>query len=238
MAASGCTSAMNKILLLEDDTAIAETLNFALQREGFSVRHCILGADALDTLRQQQFDVLIMDVGLPDINGFALCQRIRQFSAIPILFLTAHADTLEREMGFELGADDYVTKPFSLKEVVLRVRALLRRTQAPATPSTPSKAVTRGLVHDGERKQIRFNDQVLALTRAEYLLLVMLLAQPEKVFSREQLLQHLPNSDDSGDRVIDTLIKQLRSKLREAGAEPEAIVTHRGLGYSYSERAR
>ncbi len=219
------------ILLIEDDVAIAESLQFVLQREGFRVEHVVLGREALAALHHTSFNLVIMDVGLPDINGFSLCRQIREFSTIPILFLTAHADTLEREMGLELGADDYVTKPFSLKEVLLRVKALLRRSQPEGEP--PS----RRLIHDLDRKHIRFSGQVLALTRAEYLLLATLMAHPERVFSREQLLQQLPNSDDSTDRVIDTLIKQIRAKLRDANAGEEWIVTHRGLGYSLSARA-
>lgn len=217
---------MPKIMLIEDDVAIADTLIFALQREGYTTAHFNLGQAALRALTAHAVDLIILDVGLPDISGFNLCQKIRQHSFVPILFLTAHADTLEREMGLELGADDYVTKPFSLKEVILRVQALLRRTQ-PSTPAPPSL-----FCHDKDRKQIVYCQRALMLTRAEYLLLAVLVTHPDRVFSREQLLHHLPNSDDSGDRVIDTLIKQIRAKLREVDANHEAIITHRGLGYS------
>lgn len=222
---------MTSILLIEDDLAIAETLQFALQRDGFSMTVASLGATALKHLHETSVDLVILDVGLPDISGFTLCRKIREFSSVPILFLTAHGETLEREMGFELGADDYVTKPFSLKEVILRVQALLRRT---STRQAPCNEV---FLHDEARKQVRFFGQLLPLTRAEYFLLVTLMAQPERVFTREQLLNHLPNSDDSGDRVIDTLIKQLRAKLREVNADHEAIITHRGLGYSLNGRS-
>jgi two-component system, OmpR family, catabolic regulation response regulator CreB len=219
---------MPQLLLLEDDPAIARTIVFALEREGYSVAQCTLVRDARAQWQQQQPDAMILDIGLPDGNGLDLCREVRQASNTPILMLSARGEELDRILGLELGADDYLAKPFSPRELVARVRALLRRSQAVATP--PS---TAGLVADAAAQRIVFNDHVLDLTRREYGLLAKLLEAPGRIHSREALLNAVWGIDaDSTDRTVDTHIKTLRAKLRAHDASREYISTHRGMGYS------
>lgn len=218
------------ILLVEDEPAIAEALHYALQREGFRVQHCLTGQAALQIAQQQTFDLLILDVGLPDQTGFELCRALQAIRATPVLFLTARNEEVDRIVGLELGADDYVGKPFSPRELILRIKVILRRHGANG-PVEASGATA--FIHDSDRNQIQYRQHLLQLTRSEYLLLAALMAQPERVFSREQLLAALgPQSEDSIDRVIDTLIKQIRAKLRAVDPDNDPITTHRGFGYS------
>lgn len=226
---------MPHILIVEDEAAIADTLVFALQGEGFSTTWLSLAEAALEYQQRTPADLLILDVGLPDISGFEACRRLRRFSEVPVIFLTARDAEIDRVVGLEIGADDYVVKPFSPREVAARVRAILKR-MAPR-PVEPLVATGPFRV-DSERVQIHYREQQLALTRHEFRLLQTLLAQPERVFSREQLLDALGVPADAGyERNIDSHIKSLRAKLRQVAADAEPIQTHRGLGYSYSPRS-
>ena len=226
---------MPHILIVEDEAAIADTLVFALQGEGFTTTWLSLAEAALEFQQRTPADLLILDVGLPDISGFEACRRLRRFSEVPVIFLTARDAEIDRVVGLEIGADDYVVKPFSPREVAARVRAILKR-MAPR-PLEPLAAVGPFRV-DSERVQIHYREQQLVLTRHEFRLLQTLLAQPERVFSREQLLDALGVPADAGyERNIDSHIKSLRAKLRQVAADAEPIQTHRGLGYSYSPRS-
>ncbi|MDA7088998.1 two-component system response regulator CreB [Pseudomonas sp. SA3-5] len=225
---------MPYILIVEDEAAIADTLVYALQAEGFTTCWLGLGGVALERLAGEPFDLVILDVGLPDIGGFEVCKRLRRFSEVPVIFLTARSEEIDRVVGLEIGADDYVVKPFSPREVAARVKAILKRTapreSAASAPSGPFQV-------DSERVQIHYHGQLLSLTRHEFRLLQNLLAQPERVFSREQLLDGLGVAADVGyERSIDSHVKSLRAKLRQVAAAAEPIQTHRGLGYSYSPR--
>ncbi|TWD47255.1 two-component system response regulator CreB [Pseudomonas sp. SJZ131] len=238
---------MPHILIVEDEAAIADTLIFALQGEGFTTTWLSLGAAALEHQRETPADLIILDIGLPDISGFETCKQLRRFSEVPVIFLSARDAEIDRVVGLEIGADDYVVKPFSPREVAARVRAILKRmapravaevaatststsTQAPAPTPTPMLFRI-----DNERVQISYRGQLLSLTRHEFRLLQCLLEQPERVFSREQLLDALGVPADAGyERSIDSHIKSVRAKLRQVRAEAEPIQTHRGLGYSYS----
>ncbi|MFL1515607.1 two-component system response regulator CreB [Pseudomonas prosekii] len=238
---------MPHILIVEDEAAIADTLIFALQGEGFTTTWLSLGAAALEHQRETPADLIILDIGLPDISGFETCKQLRRFSEVPVIFLSARDAEIDRVVGLEIGADDYVVKPFSPREVAARVRAILKRmapravaevaatsTQTPAP--APAPAPTPMLFRiDSERVQISYRGQLLSLTRHEFRLLQCLLEQPERVFSREQLLDALGVPADAGyERSIDSHIKSVRAKLRLVRAEAEPIQTHRGLGYSYS----
>ncbi|TWI03420.1 two-component system catabolic regulation response regulator CreB [Luteimonas cucumeris] len=216
------------ILLAEDETAIADAVLYALRSEGFVVEHCLLGGEVAPRLRAGGVDLLLLDVGLPDISGFDVCRQLRGFSDLPVIFLTARNDEIDRVLGLELGADDYVAKPFSPRELVARVRARLRR-HVPAENSRK-----RGDFEiDREGRRIRYAGRALDLTRYEYALLAELLRRPGAILSRAQLLDRAWDDDsDSADRTVDTHVKTLRHKLREAGAERDPIRTHRGVGYS------
>ncbi len=224
---------MPHILIIEDEAAIADTLVYALQLEGFSTKWLGLAGDALEYLKQHQVDLIILDVGLPDMSGFDLCKNLRRDSDLPIMFLTARGDEIDRIVGLEIGADDYVVKPFSPREVTARVKTILKRVRP--QKEEPSQNETSCFHVDNERFQIHFHKQPLHLTRYEFRLLQTLLSQPDRVFSREQLLTAMDTSTEAGyERSIDGHIKSLRAKLRTIAPNAEPIQTHRGLGYSYN----
>ena len=217
------------ILIVEDEAAIADAITYALRTEGFRPRHCGLGTEALALLRAESFQLVILDVGLPDLSGFEVLRRLRGFSEIPVIFLSARTEEVDRVLGLEIGADDYVAKPFSPRELVARVRVILRRL-APRTPSAEPQFEVDEATH-----RIRYFGQALDLTRYEYLLLKTLLAQPERIFSRAQLMEQVwAGAEDSADRTVDTHVKTLRTKLRSIEPDQDPIQTHRGQGYSLS----
>ena len=219
---------MPRILIVEDEIAIADALQFALQADGFATQHVALAGEALALARDGRFDLVILDVGLPDMTGFECCKALRQFSQLPVMFLTARADEVDRIVGLEIGADDYVVKPFSPREVVARVRAILKRSGRAAAAPDGEFAV------DLARLQIAYRGQPLKLTALEFRLLQQLVGAPERVFSREELLAAVGAATEAGyERNVDTHIKSLRAKLREVSPDSEPIQTHRGFGYSY-----
>jgi two-component system, OmpR family, catabolic regulation response regulator CreB len=227
------------ILLLEDEPAIADTLLYALRGEGFEVTHVRLVSDALAAFRSEAPDLAILDVGVPDGNGFDVCRAIRKTSELPIVFLTARSEEIDRILGLELGADDYVVKPFSPREVCARVRAILRRSGAGSAPApssgTPedSAATSSPLRLDEEAQRIACQGDWLTLTRYEYLLLSTLLKRPQRIFSRSELMDLVwADAPDTSERTVDAHIKLLRAKLRDRGVSAELIQTHRNMGYS------
>lgn len=223
-----------RILLLEDEQAIADTLLYALQSEGFEVRHVRLAREALAAFEQTPPDLAILDVGVPDGNGFDVCRTIRKTSELPIVFLTARHEEIDRVLGLELGADDYVVKPFSPREVCARVRAILRRSSATAPSAAPTPEPAAGLLTMDEKAQrIACAGEVLALTRYEFLLLSTLLKRPQRIFSRSELMELVwGGAPHTSDRTVDAHVKLLRAKLREHGLQAEVIQTHRHMGYS------
>jgi two-component system catabolic regulation response regulator CreB len=234
---------MPRVLLVEDEPAIADTLIYALETECFDVTHVLTGAAGLEAFGRQPADLLILDIGLPDMTGLDVCRQLRQTSAVPVLFLTARDAEVDRILGLELGGDDYVTKPFSPREIVARVRAILRRAQngapkpnSPTLPAAPPPrtGTTHGVFHhDPAAMRIHCHGGVLDLTAHEYKLLLVLLEKPGRVFTRDQLLdQAWQDPGAVTDRTIDAHIKSIRAKLRaiQAGAE-DLIQTRRGLGY-------
>ncbi|SOY87470.1 two-component system response regulator CreB [Cupriavidus taiwanensis] len=221
-----------RILVVEDEQAIADTILYALRTDGMLAEHCTLGGDALACLRAAQADLLILDVGLPDLSGFEVCRTLRTFSDAPVIFLTARHEEIDRIVGLEIGADDYVVKPFSPRELAARVRAILRRARGGGATAKPGEAA--GFIHDQDGARLAYHGHWLALTRYEYLLLAWLVAHPGRICSRAQLMDAVwAGALDTSDRTVDTHIKTLRAKLREVSAEgAERIRTHRGMGYS------
>jgi two-component system, OmpR family, catabolic regulation response regulator CreB len=221
---------MPLILVVDDEPAIADTVLYALRREGMQAEHRTLGREVLPRLREGGVDLVVLDVGLPDANGFDVCRELRRVSAVPVIFLTARDDEIDRVLGLEIGADDYVTKPFSPRELVARVRIRLRDRGEASLRLARYGDFT--LDRDGHR--VLFHDRPLDLTRYEYALMEALLRRPGAILSRAQLMEHGWNADsESTDRTVDTHIKTLRAKLRAAGATPDPIRTHRGLGYAF-----
>jgi two-component system catabolic regulation response regulator CreB len=230
---------MSRVLLVEDEPAIADTLVYALETECFTVTHALTGTDALAAAARENYDLAILDIGLPDITGLDVCRRLREISPIPVLFLTARDGEVDRILGLELGGDDYVTKPFSPREIVARVRAILRRSgnsnhSNHANHTQPTLVSGPGLQHDTSAMRIHFDGAPLDLTAHEYKLLLVLMERPGRVFTRDQLLDHA--WEDPGavtDRTVDAHIKSIRAKLRAARAGAENLIeTRRGLGYS------
>lgn len=216
---------MARVLLVEDEVSIARTVEFALRADGFETVHALTGRLALQLAGNGAFDLAILDVGLPDIGGFALCRELRKAGDLPVIFLTARDAEADRILGLEIGADDYVPKPFSPRELVARVRAVLRRSQGHASPGM--------FEHDASGHRICFRGRLLDLTRYEYGLLAALLQRPGAIFSRAQLMDRVWGGDsESTDRTVDTHIKTLRAKLREVDPDADPIRTQRGLGYS------
>jgi two-component system, OmpR family, catabolic regulation response regulator CreB len=240
-----------RVLVVEDEPAIAETIVYALRTEHFEVKHSSRGEEALAACAAEAWDCVILDVGLPDISGFDVCRELRRSSQVPVIFLTARDGEIDRVLGLELGGDDYVAKPFSPRELVARVRAILRRSVAgrpelanagPAVQQPTAQAVepiVPALQHDEWRKTILCYGQPMELSRNEYHLLLTLLQQPGRVFSREQLLEVAwPDPGAVTDRTVDAHIRLLRAKLRERlGEEYDPIETRRGLGYALREDA-
>jgi len=228
-----------QILCVEDDAAILMPLRYALEREEWQVTWANTSSQAIAFVQQQTFDFIILDVGLPDINGFDVCKKIRQFNHTPLLFLTARDDEIDRIVGLEIGADDYCTKPFSSREIVSRIKAIWRRMdiQSQLQPAQ-STIETQTIIAKtwqciDESLQIHYQGSALQLTRYEYRLLKLLIDHPEQVFSRQQLMDHIwEHPEHSLERTVDTHIKSLRQKLKHISAEHDPITTHRGFGYS------
>lgn len=227
-----------RILVVEDEPGIADTIRYALATDGFDPQVCALGGDALRALEGGDFALAILDLGLPDINGLELFRQIRGHSDLPVIFVTARTEEIDRIVGLELGADDYVAKPFSPRELVARVRTVLRRT----SPKTAANRVPEDAAHAGvfkideDRRRISFCGHPLELTRYEYELLRTLLARPGRVFSRDELLARVwGDSTESIDRTVDAHVKTLRAKLRAAAPALDPIRTHRGAGYALAE---
>jgi len=244
-----------RILVIEDEPAIADTLVYALRTEGFAPEWRVSGREGLAAFAEGAaggagFALVILDVGLPDMSGFDVCRELRTRSSVPVLFLTARSSEIDRVVGLELGGDDYVTKPFSPREVTARVRAILRRTQAAVVTSAPEAVAVKteknqpaespvlagggGLAVDAEAKAAFFAGVRLDLTRYEFRLLAVLHSRPGRVWSRDELMTRVwEDPGASLDRTVDAHIKTLRAKVRAvAGEARELIQTHRGEGYS------
>lgn len=217
------------ILVIEDEPSIADNITYALKFESFEYSWTTLGHEGIELLTKEEFDLVILDVGLPDLNGFEVCKRIRETSEVPIIFLTARGEEIDRVIGLEIGADDYVVKPFSPRELVARVKTILKRSQR----ALPVENEPQHFIVDKDKHQITYCGQPLDLTAYEFGILDALLSQPERVFSREQLMSLVWSSpEESFDRVIDTHIKTIRIKLRNVKEDDNTITTHRGIGYS------
>ena len=223
------------VLIVEDEPGIADTLQYALRTEGFEARWCATGEAGLAQVGDAA--LVILDVGLPDIGGFEVFKRLRALREdLPVLFLTARGDEIDRVVGLELGADDYITKPFSPRERVARVRSVLRRSAGRAVAAPAPAATASPLQCDEGRRQIRYYGQALDLSRYEYGLMKTLLSRPGFVFTRERLLDLVwDDANESLDRTVDAHVKTLRAKLKAVAPELEPIRTHRGVGYALAE---
>jgi two-component system response regulator RegX3 len=222
---------MTRILVVDDEPALRDTLGYALRQEGFEVEVREDGDSGLEAALGDGFDLVILDLMLPGLPGTEVCRRLRAVSAIPIVMLTARGAELDRVLGLEIGADDYVTKPFSMAELIGRVRATLRRRDLDREGSGSIRRVG-GLELNPARHQVRVDGELIALTPSEFRLLDLLASEPERVFSRKEIMQHLWDSSYVGDqRACDIHISNLRRKVEADPTAPERIVTVRGIGY-------
>ena len=223
------------VLIVEDEPAIAENIRFALETEGFATCWHAMGNDVLPLMADRLIDLIVLDVGLPDTNGFDLCRAIRKHYETPVIFLTARADEIDRVVGLEIGADDYMIKPFSPRELAARVKAVLRRSALPANrPSVPADSALFQV--DPSRRRIAFDGRTLLLSRYEFDILALLIRRPGHIFSRQTLMMQVWDQPEmSMERTVDAHIKNLRKKLKAVRPDLDMIVTHRGIGYALNE---
>jgi DNA-binding response OmpR family regulator len=226
------------ILLVDDEDSVQKLLTYPLERDGFRVVSARDGEEALTRFAEETVDLVVLDIMLPKLDGLEVCKRLRAESSVPIIMLTARDDEFDTVLGLELGADDYITKPFSIREFRSRVRALLRRAGAPRRDTPAAEPLVAGnLSLDADRREAKLDGRGLELTYVEFELLKTLVAQPGKVFSRRSLLQAIwGDSAYREPRTIDVHVRHLREKIEEDPSDPELILTVRGAGYRLREQ--
>lgn len=225
----------NKILVVDDERPIVEILKINLEKNGYKVLVAFDGESAVEKAFADEPDLILLDVMLPKMDGFTVCKKIREKSAVPIIMLTAREEEVDKVLGLELGADDYMTKPFSLRELMARVKANLRRTQISLKSESGSDIMTFGdLTIDAEKYEVKKKDTVISLTFREFELLKFLATKKGKIFSREQLLNKVWDYEFYGDvRTVDVTIRRLREKIEDNPSMPSYIITKRGVGYYF-----
>ena len=225
------------ILLVDDEDSIQKLLTYPLEREGYRVLQARDGEEALARFAAEHVDLVVLDIMLPKLDGLEVCKRLRTTSSVPIIMLTARDDELDKVLGLELGADDYITKPFSIREFRSRVRALLRRASAPRRDAREDEVIASdGLTIDLARRTVDVRDSQVQLTYVEFELLRILASNPGRVFTRQMLLEGLwGGSDYREPRTIDVHVRHLREKLERDPREPELIFTVRGVGYRFRD---
>ncbi len=229
---------MKTILVVDDEQSIADILKFNLEKNGYRVVTAYAGDTGYEMAIKEKPDLILLDVMLPEMDGFEVCKKIRQSSTVPIIMLTARTEEIDKVLGLELGADDYMTKPFGVRELIARVKANLRRTVAGEKEEGVATSITYGKITiDTERFEVKKNGQTVELTLREYELLTYLAKQPEKIVSRETLLEKVWGYEYYGDvRTVDVTVSRLREKIEDNPAEPEYIITKRGFGYYFSSQ--
>ncbi len=226
------------VLVVEDEANIVDILTFNLEREGYRVLSAYDGQAGLETAQREKPDLILLDLMLPRLNGFQVCRTLRESGdTVPILMLTAREEESDKVKGLELGADDYITKPFSIRELMARVKSNIRRSDMPARPAEGAALIELGRLRlDNETATAYKDGSPLELSQREYELISFLAAHPDKVFSREELMEHVWNyAGYVGDvRGVDVAVRRLREKLEDDPANPRFVVTRRGLGYYFS----
>jgi DNA-binding response OmpR family regulator len=227
-----------RILLVDDEQSVQTLLTYPLRKEGYEVIAASTGREALARFQEGQFDLVVLDVMLPEVDGFDVCRQLRAKSSVPIIMLTAKAEELDKVLGLELGADDYITKPFSMREFRSRVKAVLRRANVTRNGDTPDEPLVNGeLSVDFAKRQVDLRGEPVRLTYVEFEILAALARSPGRVFSRSMLLERLWGDSSFRDpRTIDVHIRHLREKLEKDPASPELIFTVRGVGYHFRDR--
>lgn len=223
------------MLVVEDEASLASTLSYNFRKNGFDVISAYDGVEGLQAARRENPDVIVLDLMLPKMDGLEVCRRLRADSDVPILMLTARGEELDRVVGLELGADDYLTKPFSMRELVARVRALLRRAASTPPPQDQARIVIGPLSIDARGRTVQRSGAVVAMKPKEFDLLHFLAKNPGQVFTREQLLEHVWGYEFfGGSRTVDVHIRWLREKIEDSPANPRYLLTVRGVGYKFA----
>lgn len=233
---AGSATAQGLILIVEDDGKTASLISLYLEREGYQTAVAHDGMEALELAKRLNPAFLVLDLMLPELDGWEVCRRVREFSDVPILMLTARGEEVDRVLGLMIGADDYLVKPFSPRELVARVKAVLRRAQ-PRVKDKIDTLTLGDLTLDVQKHQLTLRGRPIGLTASEFKLLRLLMSAPGRLFTREQLLNALyPRGEEVVDRVIDVHIGKLRQKIEGDPSNPRYILTIRGFGYQFSER--
>ena len=223
-----------KILVVDDEKLLVKGIKFNLENDGYQVECAYDGASAVELTRTGSFDLIILDLMMPEIDGLEACVRIREFSSVPIIMLTARSEDTDKIIGFECGADDYITKPFNILELKARIRALLRRASGAVQAKQQSRITVGGLTLDMEQRVAIRDGETVELTAKEYDLIELLMKNPRRVYSRENLMNVVWGYSYTGDyRTVDVHIRRLREKLERTPAEPEYILTKWGVGYYF-----
>ncbi len=224
-----------KILVVDDEKLIVKGIRFSLEQDGMEVDCAYDGEEALVMAKQKEYDIILLDVMLPGLSGFDVCQRIREFSEVPVIMLTAKGDDMDKILGLEYGADDYITKPFNILEVKARIKAIMRRSGKKADKEPAGRTAQYGELRiDCESRRVFIREKEVNLTAKEFDLLELLVFNPEKVYSREKLLTTVWGSDYPGDvRTVDVHIRRLREKIEDTPGEPRYVQTKWGVGYFF-----
>ena len=226
---------MKKVLVVDDEKLIVKGIKFSLEQDEMEVTAAYDGEEALELATNNQIDIILLDVMLPGLSGFDVCQAIREFSDVPIIMLTAKGDDMDKILGLEYGADDYITKPFNILEVKARIKAIIRRNQKKLPEAESPKTLVEGdMTVDMESRRVSISGQEINLTAKEFNILTLLLLHPNKVYSRDDLLKEVWGSDALGDgRTVDVHVRRLREKIESNPGDPKYIQTKWGVGYYY-----
>lgn len=223
-----------KVLVVDDEKLIVKGIRFSLEQDGMEVDCAYDGEEALEMIRNKEYDIILLDVMLPKLTGFEVCQHIREFSSVPVVMLTAKGEDMDKILGLEYGADDYITKPFNILEVKARIKAIIRRTSP--KPKEADKVIESGdMKLDCEGRRVYISGREINLTAKEFELLELLVVNANKVYSRENLLKLVWGSDYPGDvRTVDVHIRRLREKIEEKPSDPKYVITKWGVGYYFA----
>lgn len=227
-----------KVLVVDDEKLIVKGIRFSLLQDGMEVDCAYDGEEALNMAKANSYDMILLDVMLPKMDGFEVCQAIREFSDVPIVMLTAKGDDMDKILGLEYGADDYITKPFNILEVKARIKAIMRRTSPERAPQVQSSVIEKGDIKlDCDSRRLFINDNEINLTAREFELLEILIKNENKVYSRESLLKIVWGEDYPGDvRTVDVHVRRLREKIEANQSEPKYVHTKWGVGYYYNQK--
>ena len=227
-----------KVLVVDDEKLIVKGIRFSLLQDGMEVDCAYDGEEAFNMAKANSYDMILLDVMLPKMDGFEVCQAIREFSDVPIVMLTAKGDDMDKILGLEYGADDYITKPFNILEVKARIKAIMRRTSPERAPQVQSSVIEKGYIMlDCDSRRLFINDNEINLTAREFELLEILIKNENKVYSRESLLKIVWGEDYPGDvRTVDVHVRRLREKIEANPSEPKYVHTKWGVGYYYNQK--